>query len=138
MDVTVNRSKLLMSDSLRGHVPELEDEQQVVPTDADPVSVVISAQFGQKATAIVGLLRGVLFGTDPELEVRLQLDEALDVVSSPNFAFLGFAVHHGDREVKVMGPFLVTAVRIDDVNANEGLCTLSFGLKRNQHHVATP
>ena len=128
-------SRVLMSDVLRGKVPaELEDEALVGAADVleqSVVSVIANVQVGRgKATAIVGILRSVLFENEPELEFRVQLDDALAVVSTEGLQFLGFELHYGERQIKVPGPFLIKGARIDDIDPHVGLCGLSLGLRR--------
>jgi hypothetical protein len=124
-----------MSDVLRGRVdPDLEDEARAGAADAlekSVVSVIANVQIGTgKSTAIVGILRSVLFELEPELEFKVTLDDALGLVQAQNPQFLGFELHHGERVIKVPGPFTIKGARIDDIDPAHGLCILALGLKR--------
>lgn len=134
-EIKAETSKVLMSDVLRGRVTEeIEDEATLAAADAlerSVVSVVANMQAGQgKSTAVCGILRSVLFETEPELEFRVPLDDALNVIEAENLKLLGFELHHGDRTVKIPGPFLIKGARIDDIDALNSLCILMLGLKR--------
>ena len=129
MEAKADNSRVLMSDVLRGQVPELEGEDPP-GLEALYVHAIVALQVGSKRTALAGILRGVLFGERPELEARVQLEEALDFVRADGLQVLGFELHHGERIVEVPGPFVVENARIDEVSVAEQLCTLSLGLVR--------
>jgi len=126
-----NNSSILMSDTLKGHVPALEEE----PLPEDPLAgehvVVIAAKrVANQRDAIVGILRSVLFDVDPEIEFRIQLSEAMDIIEAPGISFDGFELHHGERIIKMGGPYLVKAARIDDISSKDQMCTLGLHLKK--------
>lgn len=128
-------SKVLMSDILRGKVPEeLEDEAMAGAVDAlerSVVSVIANVQIGTgKSTAVTGILQSVLFENEPELEFKLVLDDALAIVEAQELKFLGFELHYGERIIKVPGPLTIKGARIDQIDAAHGLCVLSLGFKR--------
>jgi hypothetical protein len=134
-EMKAETSRVLMSDVLRGRVSEeIEDEATIAAADIlekSVVSVVANLQVGTgKSTAVCGILRSVLFEAEPELEFRVTLDEALGIVEAQNVQFLSFELHHGERVVRTPGPFLIKGARIDDIDALNGLCVLSLGLKR--------
>jgi|SRR5579885_790021 len=134
-EIKAETSRVLMSDVLKGRVPEeLEDEAVAGAIDAlekSVVNVIAKIQIGEgKATAVCGILRSVLFETEPELEFRVTLDDALAIVEAQSLQFLGFELQHDKRTIKCPGPFLIKGARIDDIDAPNGLCTLSLGLKR--------
>ena len=134
-EIKAETSRVLMSDVLKGRVPEdLEDEAVAGAVDVlekEVVSVIANVQVGTgKATAVCGILRSVLFESEPELEFRVTLDDALSIVEAQQLQFLGFELHHGDRVIKGPGPLLIKGARIDDIDAPNGLCTLSLGFKR--------
>jgi len=128
-------SKVLMSEVLRGQVPaELEDEAIVQAADqleGSVVTVVANIQFGSgKGTAVVGHLQSVLFDVEPELEFKVTLEDAFNVVSAAQLVFQGYELHYGDRVIKAPGPFLIKAARMDHLDVRNGLCVLGLGLKR--------
>jgi len=126
-----NNASILMSDTLKGNVPVLEDE----PAPPDPlenqhVVVIAAKRVGSQVDAIVGILRGVLFDVDPEIEFRIQLSEAMDIIEAPGISFDGFELHHGERIINMGGPYLVKAARIDDISSKDQMCTLGLHLKK--------
>jgi hypothetical protein len=130
MEMKADPSRVLMSEALRGQVAEELENEAAVSLEHHAVTVVASIQLGDTKTAVVGLLRSVLFEAEPELEFRVQLDDALDVVAAQSLQFLGFELHHSERVIETLGPFTVKGARIDDVDTLSQLCTLSLGLKR--------
>jgi hypothetical protein len=131
MEMKAKTSHVLMSEELRGQVPELDDEQLVEAASAGKHVLVIAERILKNArTGVVGIMRGILFDVEPEVEMRINLTEALDLVEAPDLLFGSLELHHGERVVKVPGPFIVKAARVDDIDANEQLCTLSLHLKK--------
>jgi hypothetical protein len=129
MEMKAETSRVLMSEALKGRVTEeIEDESAVV--DQNFVTVVLHVQVANKKTAIVGIMRSVLFESEPELDVRVQMSEALDIVSADALVILAFELHHDERVIKVPGPFKVKGARIDEHTPGTDLCLLSLGLKR--------
>jgi hypothetical protein len=129
MEMKADTSQILMSDVLKGNVPELENEA-VEASGGKAVLVVFEKVVGDKSEGLVGILRGVLFDANPEVEVSLQVEEALGVVKASNLYFRKFELHYGNDVVAVPGPFIVAAARIDTIDVFSQTCTLSLHLKR--------
>lgn len=130
MEVKADPSRILMSDVLKGQVPELEGEVPVDPFRGKHVIVIAQKTVGTKQEGVIGILRGVLFDVEPEIELRIDLKEALDIVEGHNLSFNKFELHHDQRVVELPGPFVVKAARIDDISVLDQLCTVSLHLKR--------
>lgn len=126
MEMTADTSHVLMSDALRGQVPGLDGD--VPAPSAQHVIIIAERMIGDKSTPMVGVLRGVLLGVDPEIEFRCELKEALDVIEAQNLSFGRFELHHAERIVHVPGPFIVKAARIDEISPSDQLCTLGLHL----------
>lgn len=119
-----------MSEVLRGQVPELE-EHPVDVLRGKHVVVVTEKIIGDKAEGMVGILRGVLLGPDPEIEFRCELKEALEILKANSLSFTRFELHHGEETVvPIPGPFIVKAARIDEISVDEQVCTLGLHLQR--------
>ena len=132
IDVQPDTSRVLMSDVLKGNVPELEgDVTEGVPNNRHVV-VIAEKVTAVKKEGLVGILRGVFFDTEPEISFRIELDEAMGLVEAPALSFNSFELHHGERIVKMPGPFIVKAARIDDISAQDQLCTISLHLMKQQ------
>lgn len=131
MVMKTDTSKVLMSEALRGVLPEMDGS--VHPASAsEHVVVIVHKRTGAEQSAMVGVLRGVLLGAEPEVEFRCQLKEALDIIESSNVTFVGFELHHGERVINVSGPFSARAARIDEIDVVEQLCTLGVHLQRQR------
>jgi hypothetical protein len=118
-----------MSDSLQGNIPELEDED-FKQFEEQFVIVVANRTTSGKQLPITGTLQTVLFDEKPEIEIKVQLKDALDVIEAGDQVFEFFDLHHGERIVKMMGPFTVKAARIQDLNPTSQMCVLALQLKR--------
>jgi len=125
----------LMSDVLRGQIPELEEEIQTQIEDMSSkfVSVVAHVKDNtHRPRAFTGMLRSVLFEVEPEIEIRVELSLALDIVEAAGLVFERFELHHGDRMVPMAGPYVPKAARIQDIDVADQLCTIALGLKKLQ------
>lgn len=133
IQVRPNTSRVMMSDVLKGSIPDIEDDVPDAGQQGTQHVVVIAAKRAAnkpEPTPIVGILRGVMFGVDPQVEFRVQLSDALDIIEQPNVSFDGFELHHGERIIKMPGPFLITAARIDEIIVQDQMCTLGLHLKK--------
>jgi len=120
-----------MSEALRGQVPELEGESQVTPEMLNKtVTVIVERRIGDKASSMIGVLRGVQLGAEVEIEFRCDLVEALDVLEAKQLSFGRIELHHGERVVPIVGPFVVKGARLDEITFDDPLCTLGLHLAR--------
>ena len=129
MELKADRSHVLMSDVLKGQIPELESEQ-IGQIEGKHVLLLAEKVTNGTAEGMVGLLRGILFDVEPEIEFRIDLSEALGIVEAPLLSFSRFELHHGERVINIPGPYVVKAARIDDISAQDQLCTISLQLKK--------
>lgn len=131
LSITPNVDRVLMSDTLKGQVPELDDENV---TDFDEIQshhviVVADKIVNNQRTGLVGVLRGLTLGAESEIQFRIDLDEALDIIDAPGLAFGGFELCHGEKKsVKIQGPFNVKSARLEDISVQDQLCTLGLHL----------
>lgn len=131
MEMKFDNSHVLMSEVLRGQVPSLEGEHPVDQLAHQHVVVIAEKVVGGKAEGMVGILRGILLGTDPEIEFRAELREALEILKATNLSFNRFELHLGESlVVPIPGPFIVKAARIDEISPSDQLCTLGLHLSR--------
>lgn len=128
MEMKADPSHVLMSDVLKDKLPDLAE--QVENARKKHVIVVGHMVIGTKTEGITGILRGVLFGAAPEIEFRIQLESALTIIQTSNVSFAKFELHHEERIVDMPGPFTIVAARIDEILAQEQMCTLGLHLKR--------
>jgi len=124
---------VLMSDVLKGQVPDLDDD--VIDEQRNLRVIVIGEMIiGSSRSAITGILRGVLFDVDPEIEIRVDLSEAMGLIQASQLSFGGFELHHGTKIINMPGPFLVKAARLDEISPETQLCTLGLHLKKQQRY----
>ena len=132
MEMKADPSHVLMSEVLRGQVPELEGDQQLDPLAAAKHVVVIAEKVvGNKVEGMVGILRGILLGAAPEIEFRADLKECLEILKTSSLTFSKIELHYGEEiVVPIVGPFIVKAARIDEISPADGLCTLGLHLTK--------
>lgn len=130
MEVKPDKSRVLMSDTLKGVLPDLDGDNlsQLV---GEGIYVVADRRVGGQQLPLAGVLRSVLFDVNPEVEMRIELAEALAVVQAQDLVFGGFELHHGEKTtVQLPGPFTVKAARIEEIDVPAQLCILLLQLQR--------
>lgn len=119
-----------MSETLRGQLPELESDiaEQM---HGNYVHVVADRRIGGQQVPLAGLLRTVLFDTQPEIEFKVELSEALATVQANDLVFEGFELQHGEEtSLPMPGPFKVKAARIQEIDPVTQTCVLALQLQR--------
>lgn len=134
MEMKADTSNVLMSDVLKGQIPELDDStvEAIAREGEKYVTVVAERVIGSGTDAMIGVLRGILLGSDPEIEFRCDLSEALVLLKATNLSFNKFELHHGAEDiVTIPGPFIVKAARVDEISPRDQMCTLGLHLARS-------
>lgn len=134
MEIKADPTRLMMSEVLRGNVPDLENEQLTGTEFVVTAEGWISFDGKESSTSLAGALHSVLFDIEPEIEFRVLLGRAFDVVEGKNLTFTGFTIQQHDRTIQLEGPFIVKAARISgidsDTNPDTQMCILALSLKR--------
>lgn len=128
-----DNSRVLMSDSLKGQIPDIEEQQQALIDRLIKVTATWKSGDDDKLKTIVGSLRTVMFGQDPEIEFRALLEDVLDIVSANNVVFTSIELKHVDRTVHLPANLKVTAARILDFEStleDFPMCTFAIGFQR--------
>jgi hypothetical protein len=129
-EVRADATRILMSDALKGQLPELESEI-VEHMQSQYVHVIADRRIGTQRLPLVGLLQTVLFDAQPEIEFKVELTEALATVKAVDLKFNGFQLQHGEGStIDMPGPFNVKAARIQEIDAINQTCVLSLQLQR--------
>lgn len=130
MEIKADPARLMMSEALKGAVPQLENDEVLGD------EFVVTAEGWMKDGSIAGALRSVLFDPKPEIEFRVLLDAAFDVVEAQGLVFTRFTIQRQDRAIELQGPFTVKAARISeidaDVNPDTQMCVLALSLQRDK------
>ena len=127
------RDSLMMSDALRGNIPQLENDIPILDPNAGEHIVVIAAKrVYQQSTpvGVAGILREVLFDVEPAIQFRVMLTDALDIIEELGVSFDGFELHHGQRIIPLVGPFMIKSASIKEISPQDQMCTLQLLLKR--------
>lgn len=121
--------RLLMSDSLKGMIPALED----AVTNANLELVIASIVTGPEASDVLtGRLTGV--SVDPDvvkLDVRVATDTAFDLLRRSITTGVSIAevfLSLSDDDVRITGPFRVTSPKMLDFDTQNKMCTLGLDL----------
>lgn len=123
--------RLLMSDSIRGMVPELEEEQVIKLVDA---FVVVTLEMSRDS--ITDIVSGRLVGVSHEekvtkLDIRLGNDVAYGLfktIVQDSLTCVNVYLHLAEDETKFSGPFKVTSPKLVDFDSQHKMCTLGLDL----------
>lgn len=130
MEIKPRTDGILMSEILRGQVPQLEDDLPVSTDDMFVTVVAMKHVAGKDPIAIVGSLKSVVFEVAPAIEFKVSLEDAFDVVEGQELWFSSIELHLASRIVTMGGPFAVTAAGVRLEVPADGMCILSLSLAR--------
>lgn len=127
-------NRLLMSDSLRGMVPELEEEQFKAFQDAF-VIVALVMNDGTAARETTGNLVGLSLESSDvvKVDVRVSVSEAYGVVKRHLSSGLTCEVLQlllGDEGVRIDGPRRASVAKMYDFDHHNKMCVLALDLVR--------
>lgn len=137
IDDTSNR--LLMSDSIKGMIPELEEEKIRDASDAFLVAVFeINSEYSEEINVLAGKVEGFSLESqgDMKIDIRLEVKKAYDTVKKYTTTGLScrmFHMHNGDAELSVEGPYKISSVKLLDFDIERKMCTLAVDLIKLNH-----
>lgn len=125
-------NRLLMSDALKGMVPELEEDQIHTYSDGFVVTT-LEVYDGENSTLIVGSLDGFSQdeNTEIKLDVRVEVKEAFYVIKKYTSTRLSSRVlylHLGDDEISFQGPYKISNPKMMSFDHQNRMCTLGVDL----------
>ncbi len=132
MEMKADPSRILMSDTLRGQVLDLDNADDVDDLAHRYVTVVAARRLAGQLNPMTGILRTVLFDIEPEIEFRVELSDAFDLVQADKQTFDCFELHHGTRIVNLVGPFTAKAARIQEIDVRDQMCVIALHLNRTK------
>jgi len=122
-----------MSETLKGQVPELEQEA-INRIEGGYVTIVLERVHATSIEPIVGILSCFQSGAEPEVDVKLTTDEGFEIVNAvlnPNAELMKFnsiQLHKGETIIELKGPYYVKNVRLSDIDPVSGMCLLVMKL----------
>ena len=124
----------MMSDSIRGVIPDFDEETVKKFEDSFVVSA-LEIVSGNDTNAIVGNTVGVSFDGDTgvKLDIRVTMSEAFDLLQRHNgggVACGNLYMQLGDHEICKTGPFKVLSLKAMDFNHQEKMCILGIDLTK--------
>lgn len=126
--------RLLMSDALKGKLPELDEE--IIKKLEDTI-ITVSFQFSREDVTDVmsGLLVGCSVDSDSiKLDFRLDTTEAYNWFAKfvePDWRCIRLIIEHAGHCIDMTGPFYVNSPKIIDIDRQSKMSTLGIDLIRN-------
>lgn len=132
-----NDNRLLMSDDLRGKVPELDDDI-LKQYESNFIFGVLEGVDPAAGNNMLGNLVGLALENPVKWDFRVGLETALRFLSryagdSPTTITIrceGFQLFLGDGVLRFPGPFNVVKPKIYDIDNGNRMCTLAVDLTR--------
>lgn len=122
-----------MSDSIRGMVPELEEDQVQQIQETIIVSAIELSSKGKK-NIVIGNLIGISVENDIKLDARIKTDEAYQISKSilqgQELKCDGFQIHYSEDGFRVAGPFKIMSHKMLDFDHSSKMCTLALDLTK--------
>ena len=130
-----NEDRLLMSESLEGNVPDLEDEKQTFSRYEDAFLIGVLEMTGilPDDSPIVGKLIGIANEEVIKIDLKISLNIAYKIMKMSFEKILvvnGFQVHHGKEFMRRLGPFTVKSPRLMDIDHEIRACVIALDLVR--------
>lgn len=130
-------SKILMSDALKDKISNFDDDVEKL----DMLSIYVIVERVQQAEGtqdeapkpFSGILRGISIDQykDIEIEMRIPLDEAIQIVKDESVKVVGLELQQGDDTLKYFKEtYLSKAIRVDEIDIVNQLCVLGMHLHR--------
>lgn len=129
-----NFDNLMMSDSIRGQIPDLEDDAVKKLEDSFLVAA-LEVKFGDSIEPLVGSTVGLSFESDMNISVDLRVStpDAFDLLKKHGaFAVecTTFYVYLGQEEICHRGPYRFTSLKVLDFDHQNKMCTLGIDMVR--------
>jgi len=123
--------KLLVSDALKDVLPEDELAQ------VNEMFISIAVVTEPRDSSLTGNLAGIEFGENPKIDLKTSLKEAFtfitNVVSNEdhNKKVNSLILLLGEESVSIPGPFIMTGIKIVDIDSSSKLCVLAIDLLKD-------
>jgi len=130
IDDTVNR--ILMSDSLRGTVPDLEDDSSQTSEQLLNSFIIVVLEMND-AEILTGSLDGISLEEKViKLDVKLKIDSVYDLINDMSLGVVptcnAIQLHLGEKANRIIGPFKFTSPKMFAIDHPNKLCVLGIDL----------
>ena len=129
-------NKVLMSDSLKAMAPDVTSDAKTDGAESQSPSVmaILTWNHDEVPTTTCGIVTSYLIDEFNELEIRMQLDEAFDIMNNMPRLEMNIQLHYDVIEHDV-GQTLVAAARLCDIDTEVSMCTLAMKLQHVLGHL---
>jgi hypothetical protein len=126
-------SRILMSDELKGQVPELEDDLQTYE-DAYVIGA-LELRKNDEPFAVVGSLVGISIEDVIKIDLHVSIKDAHRVVSDKllqkGLSCDAIQLIYASFEDRLAGPFQISSSKMMDFDRSLKMCTLGVDLTRS-------
>ena len=129
-----NSNRVLMSDSLRGLVPELEDDDIKAFSESFVVTTIEISTIND-SRIIIGSLDGLSFESigDLKIDIRVKVKDAYDIIklyTQTGISSRLLLMHLGDDEISLQGPFKISSPKMMSFDHQNKMCILGLDLNK--------
>lgn len=130
IDDTINR--ILMSDSLRGIVPDLEDDSSQISEHLFNSFIIVILEMND-AEFLTGSLDGISLEEKViKLDVKLKIDSVYDIINDMSLGAVpacnAVQLHFGEKATRIVGPFKFASPKMFAIDHQNKLCVLAIDL----------
>lgn len=130
--IVSDESRLLISDSLRDVIPDLNEDQLETASSSMLIAGLEILHEG-KVDIVVGKVIGLSFDSDGsvKIDIHTELGKAYDFIKNYQTTRLScrlLYLYLGNDETRIEGPFSVFSPKIFDFDQQMSMCTLGIDL----------
>jgi len=133
LKITTSTSKLLMSDSLKGTVPEFEDAEVGEQSKNFIIAILEIVINKSKTEPLMGSLVGIELGDNVKIDFKMLLSDAFSTIGLFNQGKIdinSIQLHLLNDVMYIDGPFKITSMKLIDIDQTLQLCVLAIDLTR--------
>ena len=131
--MTNDESRILISNELVDQLPDIDQISGIIDE-----LLLVYIRDDASGVEISGSASSLLFADDPEVEVKMSISGALDVLKNREKAlFTSIKVAHNKNLIQLEGKYEIHAAKIFNVNVEEQSCILAVGLKQVKKDLLT-
>lgn len=132
-------NRLLMSDSIKGTIPVLEDDSERLEADISFFVGIFEFVCNEDIDVLAGKVQGISFEAsgDIKVDIRLETKRAYDTIKKHATFGLScrmFHLCHDDDELCFEGNYRISSTKTFDFDAEKKMCTLGFDLVKFDHN----
>ena len=131
--IPVNEDRLLVSDSLAGNIPDLEDEKTAFlrHQDAFIICVIETNDISPNDHYFAGKMVAISCEEIIKIDMKVTLSIGFQILKNcfeKKLIADAFQIHHGNDHIRKIGPFQIKSPKILEIDHEMKACTIALDL----------